>query len=950
MKNHVKTVLLLIGCLSAAMASDATAASFDGDNSNGSILVGRADGYVTWVKRSGNTLAGIASQWVTPMSEIAVGDINGNGNGDVVTANTDGYVRWEERSGSTLADQSSLYLTAPVTIDMANGVFVAGRSDGNAHLGSYSGATLTDLGVGAIRQPLKLRIGDADGNSATTDVWDLSTGGWDGYVTTYQRSGNSLTAVAGIYTGTGVAIATGTLDTSGYGCAIVARADGYITWIASDGANLTAKSTVLAKSGGGLLDVAMGHVNGSVNGDVVVLRDDGYVSWFTSDGSSLTAVGSEFVGATAVSICLGDLDGDGVNDLVVGRSDGRVMWYKVAGTSFTYVADYWTTAVVNVKIASIPAAPTTPVLVQNYQAAVTATPGLISYYKFDGGTVNDDFGPNNMNPSWTGFSAATYAAGVGGGSDQALTFDGSGNGVPYVGNPGDSPFNFASGQGTVELWLKAGWATYTAPNDFGPSIFSDKWLQRVYFASLSTDKTTITVWNTETTTPKHFTLPTAAGTNWHHLAVVFNTNSSVTVIWDGLNLGTQAFILGTSYGASTFTLGGFTFYDPASYAPWVGELDEVAVYSNAVPLGSLQAHYGVLVTNTPPPPPSTVFDDINSPSVWTGPIYQYGFPSTGSAAVSNGILTVVHTPTVEHPYHGVSMKRTWFAPFRPNTWFHFQFRIKEMLLGADMYATLTVNGSILLQMGVNGEQHWVRGGYCTPKTYEDDFFWGSDVIVGQSSGKKHDMRTALPVALTNTVQYTNWTLVSMKYEVIGSERLLRLFINGQEIGYQDADLVAAIDNHVISAFDPGTNSANISVEFMNTTDGDYYGDTNSNGGLGIRLLHAFADNTPALPHPTDPALAIKKNSEMQWDYLMMVDPADKSSVLPQLAADGVQGNGQFQLRLAGAPGDTNVLFASTNLTSWAAVQTNLVANPVWIFTDPATSNLKERFYRVQPAP
>jgi hypothetical protein len=189
------------------------------------------------------------------------------------------------------------------------------------------------------------------------------------------------------------------------------------------------------------------------------------------------------------------------------------------------------------------------------------------------------------------------------------------------------------------------------------------------------------------------------------------------------------------------------------------------------------------------------------------------------------------------------------------------------------------------------------------QTSKNQFFWGSEVIVGEADGKNLDMRTALPVALTNSVKYTNWTMVSMKYEVNGADRRLRLFVNGKEIVYRDIDSAypqGSIDNHVVSTFDPGSNSV-ISVEFANFTDGDLYGDTSVNNGAGIRWLHAFADNTPALPHPTDPAQAIKKDSEMQWDYMMMTTNNYAPLPPPWLTTDIGSGI---------AAGDANAVFGS----------------------------------------
>ena len=293
--------------------------------------------------------------------------------------------------------------------------------------------------------------------------------------------------------------------------------------------------------------------------------------------------------------------------------------------------------------------------------------------------------------------------------------------------------------------------------------------------------------------------------------------------------------------------------------------------------------FAVLLSVAPVVQAGTVFDDMTDPSLWTGPIYEYGNTNTGNAAIQDGILTIHHAPVAK--WHAVTMKREWSAPFRPNTWFHFRFRIKEILLGADLYATLTVNETMVLQMGVNGEQHWIQGDNCKPKKYDDELFWGSNVIIGKVDGKKTDMRTALSKSVKGKVNYAEWTQVSMKYEVNDSGRCLRLFVNGEEIVYRDIDDAepkGTIDNHIISAFDPGSDNVKISVAFANFTDGDLYGDTSVNDGAGVRWLHAFSDNTPAIPHPADPKAAIKKDSEMQWDYMMILDPADKMKYPKQL--------------------------------------------------------------------
>ena len=55
------------------------------------------------------------------------------------------------------------------------------------------------------------------------------------------------------------------------------------------------------------------------------------------------------------------------------------------------------------------------------------------------------------------------------------------------------------------------------------------------------------------------------------------------------------------------------------------------------------------------------------------------------------------------------------------------------------------------------------------------------------------------------------------------------------------------------------------------------------------------------------------------------------------------GNGQFQMRLSAISGMTNIIQATTNLTSWTPVLTN--STGIYDFTDPNSSSYPRRFYR-----
>ena len=237
-----------------------------------------------------------------------------------------------------------------------------------------------------------------------------------------------------------------------------------------------------------------------------------------------------------------------------------------------------------------------------YQAAVMAEPSLVSYYQFDICGCGYDFkGTSHLVESFSpnGWAPATYTNGLGGGpNNKALIQDGSGNGVSYFYGP---PAEFTSGEGTVELWLKPGWTGTLSGAIPLPIIFADAYTLLRYSVGMAQDKSQL-VLTDGNTQAKYFNLPAGVGTNWHHLAVEFNAGNC-TIIWDGQSLGTQGFALAVVSGApdQVFTLGAFWFTAPtAAYLPWIGEQDEVAIYTNALPLASIQAHYGAALSAFPP--------------------------------------------------------------------------------------------------------------------------------------------------------------------------------------------------------------------------------------------------------------------------------------------------------------------------------------------------------------
>ena len=75
-----------------------------------------------------------------------------------------------------------------------------------------------------------------------------------------------------------------------------------------------------------------------------------------------------------------------------------------------------------------------------------------------------------------------------------------------------------------------------------------------------------------------------------------------------------------------------------------------------------------------------------------------------------------------------------------------------------------------------------------------------------------------------------------------------------------------------------------------------------------------------------------------------------TNAIPAISSLVVSGGNTISLNLAGAPGFTYVLEATTNLNSpgsWLPVVTNVVgSNGVWQFSDAITNN-PQQFYRLQ---
>lgn len=268
-------------------------------------------------------------------------------------------------------------------------------------------------------------------------------------------------------------------------------------------------------------------------------------------------------------------------------------WFKVGGPSLPNatnqvlhfpsiaVADagsyYFTAAnaagAVTSAVAVVAVETTLPPGLIAYQAAIKTQPSLVSYYAFDAQNARDSQGPNHG----TLLAGFAFTPSYFGGATKTLTLTGGQVDLGTV-----PAFQFDDGTGTIEMWLRAGW-TGPTPGGADAYIFAcqDTANGLNYSVSVNSGRSQIILRNGFGNT----IFNVSVGNDWHHLAVIFNAGEA-TLVWDDQVL-TQPFGVGgvpasNQIGSSIPVDGGNT--------QWNGDLDEIAIYSEALPTNTILAH------------------------------------------------------------------------------------------------------------------------------------------------------------------------------------------------------------------------------------------------------------------------------------------------------------------------------------------------------------------------
>lgn len=248
---------------------------------------------------------------------------------------------------------------------------------------------------------------------------------------------------------------------------------------------------------------------------------------------------------------------------------------KLVNTSGSVTSTVATLSVVPVKTDDVAA----------YRAAITKESSLVAYFPVDqcSGTVLTNLvsgGPNASlegNATFDGRTTTAYG-------QRALSLNEDGDAAI----PATAAFDFNSGNGTVEALVYLSRATLNPATIFAVAADGGSLVRYVLQASkdgasliCSNDLATLT-----------WAVPTNLIGRLAYVAFVFESKTNVTAYLDGQSLGAKTQPdLGTSPGQAAW-IGSM-----GSSAPgiWAGTIDELAIYSSALSLNTIQTHYSKYV-------------------------------------------------------------------------------------------------------------------------------------------------------------------------------------------------------------------------------------------------------------------------------------------------------------------------------------------------------------------
>jgi hypothetical protein len=242
-RNSATTIAGQCCAFNVSPANSIAVGDLDGD-SEGDAILGRDDGWITWVEHTPGNLTANHSQNVGSVTAVAIGDLDGDAFGDVISSQAGGLLIWTETTAiSTLSGVGSFNVGPVKTLEIGDldgdgdGDIVVGRVDGTIFYGERSGNALTS-GVAApsfnLGSIADLALGDATGDGLDEIIVAQSTPG--GSVFILDQNGLGISSIAGAFQAAPagvsiVALDVGYLDGDALLDIVVGRDDGNIVWM-----------------------------------------------------------------------------------------------------------------------------------------------------------------------------------------------------------------------------------------------------------------------------------------------------------------------------------------------------------------------------------------------------------------------------------------------------------------------------------------------------------------------------------------------------------------------------------------------------------------------------------------------------------------------------------------------------------------------------------------------
>ena len=241
----------------------------------------------------------------------------------------------------------------------------------------------------------------------------------------------------------------------------------------------------------------------------------------------------------------------------------------------------------------------------SYHGAVLGEPGLVSYFAVDndtGSTLHNlklaaNTGTLEGNAGYDGRTDRAFG-------QRALAFNRNERlgDVMLANNP---DYFFPGGAGTFEavIYMDALGVYINSSGWTFPTFFSIGEPDRSSFTTLiGVSKTGNALEYNGGDTNIEWSVPKNLVGRFAHVALVFDQANGVTAYLDGHSLGTQGSFFAVSSPSPAWLGGAGSSTNSFNGQVWSGTIDEVAIYTNALPASTIEAHYAMFTygTNTPP--------------------------------------------------------------------------------------------------------------------------------------------------------------------------------------------------------------------------------------------------------------------------------------------------------------------------------------------------------------